>query len=960
MGSALILGLLDGLNIALVAIGLVLVFRANRFVNLSQAQLGIVPMLVLGKLVIEMQMNWWLACGLMIGAGAAIGVFVQAVVVRRLAQRGSLTLLVATIGVSQVLLGLSYFDWLGASEGDLVLAGYPVPFETSIQVGSLSIFTNQILTVIVVPLICVGFWVFFRFTKSGKGIRAAASNSDAARLAGLPVNRLAAITWGLAGALSALAAILSAPNYAVFEPTSVGPDLLLPALGAATFGAFTSFQLTFVAALGLGAVQAAANQATGNTTWGAVAAFAAIMIGLIFRARAIGLAAGSADVLEVSSGSTVAVPRELRNRPWVKHAGKGAAIAAIAFGILLPIVVFTGASQQFELQQTLVTALLVVSVTILVGWGGQISLGQYAFAGVGAFLATRFLDSDWSLIASMLVSGIIGSFVAILIGTVSLRYRGPALAVTTLGFAVLAPAWLFQQQWFWPDGYSGTGASVDLPHILGTGALQLNSEQGAYFAILAIVGIVLLATAALRSSISGKVLIAVRDNEDAASSAGISPALVKIALFAIVGFAASAAGTIDTIANQGLSGDRFAPDFSLLVLSLAVIGGLGSISGAVIATILIFGVPLMLHGVLSSIFPGGNQVQLLLGGLGLLLAVLTTPAGIGGELRRGWSAILERAARKAGVAAEPDKAAAAGTGFRVGATRSADASSRPLRADTSVSPLRVQGLTVQFGALTAVDDVDLEVRAGEIVGLIGTNGAGKSTIINSISGHVRNTGGTIEIFGKDQAGLSVQARANLGLGRTFQDARLYPGLTTREMVEVALSTRLSRPSMLSSMARAPWVAHHDRKLAREADEILDRLGLGDHADVLGVSLSAGLRRVLDLAMQVARRPRLILLDEPTAGLAQRESEAFVPLLREIARDLDAAVLLIEHDMPVILGVTDRIYCLELGRVIAEGVPDEIRQDPRVLESYLGTGAGSARSGALDLDAMAAATGVADD
>jgi ABC-type branched-subunit amino acid transport system ATPase component len=241
---------------------------------------------------------------------------------------------------------------------------------------------------------------------------------------------------------------------------------------------------------------------------------------------------------------------------------------------------------------------------------------------------------------------------------------------------------------------------------------------------------------------------------------------------------------------------------------------------------------------------------------------------------------------------------------------------------------------VSLGGRTIVSDVSLEVRPGEIVGLIGTNGAGKTTIVNAVSGLVPSTG-VIELFGRDVSSLAAHQRARLGQGRAFQNARLFSSLTVRETVMVALESR-RRSLLVPSMLALPPSPQREARNRREADEIIGYLGLGRYADALMSELSTGTRRIVELGALIALDSKLLLLDEPTAGVAQRETEAFAPLIRTIKDELGAAILIIEHDMPMVMSISDRIYCLEAGQVIAEGDPASVRANPVVIASYLGT------------------------
>jgi ABC-type branched-subunit amino acid transport system ATPase component len=243
---------------------------------------------------------------------------------------------------------------------------------------------------------------------------------------------------------------------------------------------------------------------------------------------------------------------------------------------------------------------------------------------------------------------------------------------------------------------------------------------------------------------------------------------------------------------------------------------------------------------------------------------------------------------------------------------------------------------VRFGGLTAVDNVEFRAFPREVVGLIGSNGAGKSTLLNAIGGFVSGTG-RVELLGVDVTRLDAHRRAARGLGRTFQAATLFPELTVRDVVQLALEARGSTP-FWSTALFLPRSTRLERRRQGEAAELIDFLGLGRYADRYVAELSTGTRRIVELAAVLAVAPRVLCLDEPTAGVAQRESEAFGPLIKRVQEELDATLVVVEHDLPLILAISDRVCCLEAGRVIAEGAPTDVQADARVIASYLGTDA----------------------
>jgi len=918
--ASVVFGLVNGLNIALLALGLVLVYKAGRFVNFAHAQLGVVPALVLAKLSLDHGVSWYLAFPVAVALGALTGAAAEFVVIRRLAGRSRVSLLIATIGLAEVLLAFTYFTWIGPNRFKLATEHYPIPFDTHLHVDTLVLRGEHVLTIVLVPALAAALTLVFRYTTMGKVIRAAASNPDAAGLAGISVRRVSTITWALAGALSAVSAVLASPGQAVFDQQAFGPSLLLRALGAAAIGGFTSMPWAFAAGVGLGVVESVALHVTRSGGIEEAIVFAAILAGLFLRARAIEAASqGTTDQVELSERPVV-VPPNIADRFLVRRQR----ILLVSFGLFAGLVapllpVFRPEARQFLLTLTLVFGLVGVSLTVLTGWGGQVSLGQFAFLGVGAFVAARLAPHGVSVPLQLAIAGGVGAALAVLVGLPALRLSGLTLAVTTLGLAVVAPAWLFRQHWFAPQG------TITAPAARLAGLGSLSTQRSIYYLALVVLGLACLAVGALRHSGPGRAIRAVRDNEAAAASFGVSPSTIKLGVFALSGFLAAAAGVIWLAAARSVSAQLFPPQQSLVMLSISVIGGLASVPGAIIGAFFVYGIPALLADTVKRVFSNTLQFQLFVGGGGLLFFQVVYPGGVAAVCRGAWERVLALVSTSVDA-----QAAAAG---------------EPSPAEAEV--LDVREVTVRFGPMPAVDRVSIHVGPGEIVGLIGSNGAGKTTLVNAIAGALAPESGSIRVFGRELAGMGPEYRAHFGVGRTFQDARLFAGLTVRETVSLGLQ-RQARVGLLASLVGAPWVSFTERALRAKGEEIIDSFGLTRWADVRTNDLSTGLRRLCDLAAQVATSPRLLLLDEPTAGVAQRDAEAFGPLLRRIAGELGSSVLIIEHDMPLMLGVADRIYCLDGGRVIAEGTPAQVRADPKVIASYLGTDeAAIARSGAMN-------------
>jgi branched-chain amino acid transport system ATP-binding protein len=260
--------------------------------------------------------------------------------------------------------------------------------------------------------------------------------------------------------------------------------------------------------------------------------------------------------------------------------------------------------------------------------------------------------------------------------------------------------------------------------------------------------------------------------------------------------------------------------------------------------------------------------------------------------------------------------------------------------------LEVKNLSVRFGGVTAVDDVSFSLERGRILGVIGPNGAGKTTMFDAISGFVPATGQVL-LEGADLSNASPERRSRARLGRSFQDARLFPSLTVAETLAVALERHLKASDVVSTALRLPWVRKTERQVHERVEELIALMGLGAFRDKFVSELSTGSRRIVDLAVIMAHDPVVLLLDEPSSGIAQRETEALGPLLRRLRDETGTTLVVIEHDMPLLTSVSDELLALETGAVLTRGTPREVLDDPRLVAAYLGTDAAVvARSGAV--------------
>ncbi|ABW12654.1 ABC transporter related [Parafrankia sp. EAN1pec] len=915
-------GATTGLVIGLLAVGIVLVNRATRIINFAVANMGLVGSALCALLVVRYNVPYWIGLAAALAAGALFGAIIHVGVIRRLFTAPRVIVLVATIGVSQLALTIvnAYPDLKDHAD-----QSYPVPWSgTWSPVDGVQVTGAQLSILVVVPVVTAGLSLFLNRTVLGKTVKASADNPELARLQGINPKTISLAVWTAAGFLGTLSMILvAAQEKSLAQVTTLGPTTLLRALAAAVIARMVSVRIALVAGIGLGLLQSFVQfnwlDQPGLTD---TVILVIVLVAVFFTSRG-----RSTEVSTFSFAPRARpVPERLRELWWVRHLEQAPLLLLGLFALLLPVVV-TQPSRHLLYTIILGYAICAASVTVLTGWAGQLSLGQMAFAGLGALTAAALfrglrLDiGDTSLAinalpfpAAVLIATVLTAAIAAVIGLGALRVHGLLLAVSTFAFAVAAEQFLYRREVFHDEGSSA--ASFTRGTLFG---IDIASQRTYYYVVLVTLAIVMAVVSRLRKSGIARTTIGVRDNPTTAAAYTVSATGVKLRAFALAGALAGLGGALLAGALQTVPyNDMYfrSPD-SLVLVSIVVIGGLGSVYGPLLGSLWVIGLP--------SFMPDNDIVPLLCSSMGLLVLLLYFPGGL---VQVGYStrdAILGWAERRRGDA-PTSKTATAPPAALTRTDREPLPAGRPA--------LTTSGIRVRFGGRTAVDGVSIEVMPDEIVGLIGTNGAGKSTFMNAVGGFVP-AAGAVTILGHDVSTASPAARAKVGLGRTFQAATLFPELTVRQTVQIALEAR-GRTAFLSTALHLPQTFARERAKRSEAGDLIDFLGLGRYADAFVAELSTGTRRIVELACLLALDAKMLCLDEPTAGVAQRETEAFGPLIQEIRRELGAAMLIIEHDMPLIMGISDRVYCLEAGKVIAAGVPGAVRNDPRVIASYLGT------------------------
>lgn len=548
-------------------------------------------------------------------------------------------------------------------------------------------------------------------------------------------------------------------------------------------------------------------------------------------------------------------------------------------------------------------SLVVIGLVLLTGVAGLISFGQSAFVGIGAyttaFLGIKFGVSPWlTLLAGLAIT----SMAALVLGWVTLRMSGHYLALATIAWCLalyyllgnLEPLGKF-------DGLTG----VPSLQLFG---LSLDNRRHFFYLVWLLVIVAASMATWLLDSRMGRALRAVRSGTVMAEAMGVNTFRVKVTAFLLAALLASVSGWLYAYFQSTVSPSPFGLNMGIEYLFMAVIGGAGYVWGALVGA----GVMPVLHDQLQTWMPRllgvtGNY-EIVVFGVVLVLVLRYARDGL-------WATVETRLPR---VRRRADWANASLLGARA----------RPARGEIV---LDARALRKTFGGLVAVNDVDLQVRAGEILGLIGPNGAGKSTTFNLLTGVLAATSGDITLLGQSVRGMHSREIARRGVARTFQHVKMLADMTVLENVALGAHLR-GHAGTLRALLRLDRA--EERRLFREAELQLRRIGIADLMHEQAGNLSMGTQRLMEIARALCADPTLLLLDEPAAGLRHKEKQALADVLRQLRAE-GLSILLVEHDMDLVMDVTDRIVVMEFGTKLTEGTPAEVQANPAVRAAYLG-------------------------
>ena len=886
-----LLGLGIGATYALASQGLIIVYRGSGVLNFALGAIGMAGAYVWWEL--NTNQGWAFLPALIAGVlfAAVIGALVHLLIMRPLRQSAPLVRVIATLGVLITIQSIAILRYTATSK----FVPSALPTDIVHIHNTIVISADRLILLGIAAALTLGLWLFYRYTRFGLSTSAVAESERSASALGLSPDTIATLNWALGCGLAGLAAILIVP-IVTLQP-AVLTNLVLAATAAALVAGFRSFPTALLVGLVVGIAQTEVTRYVSQTGVGTAVPFVIIVIWLMARGQALPLR----DYL-LQRLPTIGTGRI--NWPGI---GLGAIVGLVLLSIMTPIWIDA-------ITVTLCIGVILLSIVVLTGYTGQLSLAQFAFAGFGAYVAGRLLATTGMPLILGVIIGVAATVpLGLLFGLPAVRTRGINLAIVTLGLGSAVELVLFGNTDF-TGGFGGTQIGEPVLFGLNINAASHPTRYGLVaLGCLIAVGLVV---ANLRRGRSGRRLIAVRTNERAAAALGISVPGAKLYAFAVGAAIAGLGGILLAFRTTSINYSEFTSFTSITMVAYAMIGGIGYLFGPVIGATLAPGA--FSERLLNSLDSGIGKYIPLIGGVSLILLVLVNQNGVVKEqiaqiafFRRKLGAVLPFLAEKE----KPPRELPAMSGEK-----------------TKVRPmtLEVQDLTVKYGGTTAVDDATLTVRPGQVLGLIGPNGAGKTSLIDAVTGFTRMAPGSkLLLDGKDISRLSATRRSRLGLGRSFQSLELFEDSTVLDNLRAA-----SDPRDMGSYARdLIWPVNPplpDTVLAT-----IKEFDLEEDLDRQVEDLPYGQRRLLAMARAVATESSVLLLDEPAAGLGDAETAELAHLVGRLAKEWGMAVLVVEHDMNFVMSVCDELHVLDFGRTIATGKPSEVRNDPAVIAAYLG-------------------------
>ena len=907
----IVVGVTAGSVYGLAGTGLVLTYKTSGIFNFAHGSVAAVAVFCFYFLHVQHHMPWPIAAALSVGLlGPFMGLGLE-LLARTLARANQTLKVAATIGLVLVVVSIGNI-WYGN-----VSSAVPVYLPTStFRFLGVNVGYDKVIVIAVSLVITAGLYLFFRIVRLGVAMRAVVDDPDLVALTAQSPTVIRRWAWVIGATFAALSGLLLAPTLSL--DGIILTLLVVQAFGAAAIGGFSSLPLTYLGGIVIGVLGAVSTRYTGSVSWlrGVPPSlpFIVLFLVLVFTPRS--------RLAERRNLPTLQLPQSWYAPPRVR-----VGFATFVVGILAVLPLLVGARLSVY-SAALVTSILFMSLALLVRTSGQVSLCQYAFAAVGASSMAHFthgLHLPW--LAALLLAGFVAVPVGAVVAIPAIRLSGVFLALATLGFGILL------EQMVYTTGlmFGPTTAGIPAPRPrLDLGPVHLGTDTGFYYVILVVTVAMAILVAAVLYGRLGRLLRALGDSSLALETHGTSVNLTKLLVFSLAAFMAAIAGALTATQYNYAVGSDFASFGSLTLLALLVLIQVGDPWCSLLAAAALQVVP-------AYITLGGiNNYLTLLFGFSAAISPWTVarapsmprPIRVLAERLGGWPRPASSRKTAGSIGPRPQVAwAPFGPSLSVRAER-LDGADR-----SRMQGLEVRALSVSYGGVIAVDEVDLSVRMRRITGLIGPNGAGKTTTFNACCGLIRPTTGSVALHGQDVSHLGPAARARAGLGRTFQRVELFNSLSVRANVELGREAVLAggRPS------RQLMAGRHDRAIITEAaDEAIQLTGVGQLAGLRAGQLTIGQRRLVELACVLASPADVILLDEPCSGLDAIETDHLGHVLTQVVKQREVGILLVEHDMSIVAQTCQHVYVLDFGRPIFEGSPTEMLASSVVKAAYLGS------------------------